>query len=176
MSVSKKKQIVEIELLEDMYEYTVTINGIKRAIPKGAYNTLNDIMTNYPLNQSPQLSDDVEEAVEKVENVFYTDEEKAEYGNTVYYSVEIKDAPAWKLIKQYIQAITNENKRLKEAIEASQTNAQSLGEWTLQQWDKLNKISEVCNKEFKSFGYGDLQNLIKSILTDKNNSSTTIKE
>ena len=30
------KQIVEIELLDDMYEYTVTINGIKRAISKSA--------------------------------------------------------------------------------------------------------------------------------------------
>ena len=43
----------------------------------------------------------------------------------------------------------NEHKRLKEAIEASQTNAQSLGEWTLQQWDKLNKISSIMDSAYK---------------------------
>lgn len=61
------KAILEIELLENMYEYTVSINGIKRAISKTSYKTLKDIMENYPL-QPHVPNEEVEEVLELIEN------------------------------------------------------------------------------------------------------------
>ena len=123
------------------------------------------------LYQSPQLSDDVELLIDDFNNVV----NRCNRGNI--HSNRLTLLGLSNEIKQHIQAITNENselkeenerlihdtmalnrinksqanehKRLKEAIEASQTNAQSLGEWTLQQWDKLNKISSIMDSAYK---------------------------
>jgi len=62
-----------------------------------------------------------------------------------------------KRIKQYISQLEGQNRQLRKGYE-------DMLELNLEFNSQLDAIREVCNKDFVSCGYGDLQNIIKQIL------------
>jgi len=104
-----------------------------------------------PKITSEQVKEDIERIRDDFE--FYS----LSVNNSLMLNMSKKGLQSLNNITQYISQLEGQNRQLRKGYEY-------MLELNLEFNSQLDAVREVCNKDFVSCGYGDLQNIIKQIL------------